>query len=73
MNFISNPANIRKWEKFKKNKRAYYSMLILFYTYVLSLFSPLLINNKPLFILYEGSISFPILVFIQKQSLVGLI
>lgn len=71
MNFISNPANIRKWEKFKKNKRAYYSMLILFYTYVLSLFSPLLINNKPLFVLYEGTVSFPIFSFYPETKFGG--
>lgn len=71
MNFISNPANIRKWEKFKKNKRAYYSMLILFYTYLLSLFSPLLINNKPIFILYEGTVSFPIFSFYPETKFGG--
>ncbi|TGK98898.1 ABC transporter permease [Leptospira levettii] len=71
MKFISNPANIRKWEKFKKNKRAYYSLLVLFYTYLISLFSPLLINNKPLFVLYEGSVSFPIFQFYPETKFGG--
>lgn len=71
MNFISNPANVRKWEKFKKNKRAYYSMLILFYTYIVSLFSPLLINNKPLFVVFEGSVSFPIFSFYPETKFGG--
>ncbi|WP_411823967.1 ABC transporter permease subunit [Leptospira sp. 'Mane'] len=69
---FSNPANIRKWKKFKSNKRAYYSLLILFYSYLLSLFSPVLINNKPLFIVNEGSVSFPIFFFYPDSKFGGL-
>ncbi|MDF3819849.1 ABC transporter permease subunit [Leptospira sp. 96542] len=71
MKFLNNPANQRKWRKFKTNKRAYYSLLILTFTYVLSLFSPILIGNKPLLVLYKGSVSFPIFFFYPESKFGG--
>ncbi|MCU0825431.1 MAG: ABC transporter permease, partial [Leptospira sp.] len=68
---ILNPANQRKWNKFKSNKRAYYSLLILVYTYLISLFSPLLINNKPLFVYSDGKLSFPIFFFYPEAKFTG--
>lgn len=71
MSLILNPANQRKWAKFKANKRAYYSLLFLVYSYILSLFSPVLINNKPLFVYYESKVSFPILFFYPESNFGG--
>lgn len=71
MSLILNPANQRKWNKFKSNKRAYYSLLILVYTYLISLFSPLLINNKPLFVYSDGKLSFPIFFFYPEAKFTG--
>ncbi|MDZ4728180.1 MAG: ABC transporter permease subunit [Leptospira sp.] len=71
MNFIKNPANLRKWKKFKSNKRAYYSLLILFYSYLISLLSPVLLNNKPLFIHYQNEIYFPIIFFYPESKFGG--
>ncbi len=71
MNFLSNPANIRKWSKFKSNRRAYYSLMFLFYSYLISLFSPILMNNKPLIINYENEYSFPIFNFYPSTRFGG--
>lgn len=71
MSFIQNPAYLRKWKKFKSNKRAFYSLLILFYSYLLSLFSPILLNNKPLVVKYQDQFSFPIFSFYPESKFGG--
>ncbi|MFT7667551.1 MAG: microcin C transport system permease protein [Planctomycetota bacterium] len=50
----------RRWRKFKTLKRGWYSFLLLVVTYVLSLASPLFINNKALVVSYEGETYFPV-------------
>lgn len=51
--------NQRRWRKFKGLKRGYYSFLLLVTAYVLSLFLPLLVNNKALIVHYKGETYFP--------------
>jgi len=51
----------RRWRKFQTLKRGWYSFLILVALYLLSLASPLLINNKALVLKYEGEYYFPVL------------
>lgn len=46
---------------FKKNRRAYISFLLFSGIFVLSLFSELLANDKPLLVKYNGSYYFPVL------------
>lgn len=52
-----------KWAEkisiFKKNKRAYCSFLLLIFIFVLSLFSELISNDKPLIIKYKNELYFP--------------
>ncbi|MDP2865665.1 MAG: hypothetical protein Q8O90_05435, partial [Elusimicrobiota bacterium] len=51
------------WEKrikrFKTIKRGYYSFLIVTTLFVMSMFLEFIVNNKPLFIRYGSSVSFP--------------
>lgn len=49
----------KRWKKFKTLKRAYISLHILIWSYLLSFVAPLFINNKPLIIKYEDAIYFP--------------
>ena len=49
----------RRWRKFKSLKRGYISFILLIIFYVLSFFLPLFINNKPVFLNYEGEYYFP--------------
>lgn len=46
---------------FQKNKRAYISLLLLIMIFVLSLFSELIANDKPLIVKYKNELYFPIL------------
>lgn len=54
-----------KWAEkisiFKKNKRAYCSFLLLIFIFVLSLFSELISNDKPLIVKYKNELYFPVL------------
>lgn len=53
-----------KWAEkisiFKKNKRAYCSFLLLIFVFVLSLFSELISNDKPLIVKYKNELYFPV-------------
>ncbi len=45
---------------FKKNKRAYISFVLLLATFIISLFSELIANDKPLMVKYKNSFYFPV-------------
>lgn len=53
-----------KWAEkisiFQKNKRAYCSFLLLIFIFVLSLFSELISNDKPLIVKYKNELYFPV-------------
>ncbi len=66
-----NPTTKRRLEKFKKNKRAYYSLLIICTTYIISLFAPILANEKPLLVYYNGNYYFPIFKFYPEKTFGG--
>lgn len=51
----------KRIRKFRSLKRGYYSFLILTTAYVLSFFLPVLINNQPLLVRYEGQFYVPLL------------
>ncbi len=53
------PVTIRRIQKFKKMKRAYYSLLILVVAYGISLFANVLANDQPLVVRYQGNFFFP--------------
>lgn len=58
-------------EKFKRNKRAYVALLILAFVLVVSLFSELISNDKPLILKYKGEFYFPILKIYTDQDFGG--
>lgn len=66
-----NPDTKKRIQKFKKNKRAFYSFWILSLSYIISLFTPLLINNKPLLVYYQKSFYFPIIKFYPETTFGG--
>ncbi|MBK9459506.1 MAG: ABC transporter permease subunit [Sphingobacteriales bacterium] len=49
----------RRIRNFKKIKRAYYSLLLIVALYIISFFSPLLVNNKALAVHHNGNTYFP--------------
>jgi microcin C transport system permease protein len=58
----------KRIRKFRRLKRGYYSFLLLVTAYALSLALPLLINDKPLAVRYNGRMYFPILSFYPASA-----
>jgi microcin C transport system permease protein len=58
----------KRWRKFRTLKRGYYSFLIISSAYLISLALPLLINNKPLVVGYDGQFYFPMLRFYGPEE-----
>ena len=50
----------KRIKRFKSIKRGYYSLIILVSAYVLSILSPLLVNDKALIVKYENQYYFPL-------------
>ncbi|MBP6739486.1 MAG: ABC transporter permease subunit [Leptospiraceae bacterium] len=66
-----NPNTKKRLQKFRANKRAYYSFLFLLTTYVISLFAPILVNDTPILVHYKGSTYFPIFKFYPDKTFGG--
>lgn len=50
----------RVWQRFRSDRRGYFSLIIFSVLFVLSLFSELISNDRPLIARYDGQILFPI-------------
>lgn len=59
--FRLTPINQRRLANFKANKRGFWSFWIFMTLFVVSLFSELIANDKPLLVLYKGELLFPVL------------
>lgn len=60
-----------RFRRFKRIKRAYYSLWILGIAFFLSLFSEFIVNDKPLYLRYKGKSYFPVLSFYSEQTFNG--
>jgi microcin C transport system permease protein len=49
------------WQKFKKNHRGYYSLIIFLAIFILTIFAEIFANDKPLLIKYNDDYYFPII------------
>ena len=49
----------KKWRAFRRNRRGYYSLIVLMTLLVLSLFAEVLANSKPLLVSYQGEFYYP--------------
>ena len=60
-----------RFRRFKKIRRAHISLWILGIAFVLSLFSELIANDKPLYLRYNGKSYFPVFFFYPSQAFGG--
>lgn len=51
----------RRWRRFKRNRRGYWSLVLFSLMFVTSLGAELLSNDLPILVLFEGKIYFPLL------------
>jgi microcin C transport system permease protein len=59
------------WKKFKMNKRSIYSLYIFSTLFVLSLFSELISNNKPIIMNIDGNIYYPYIINYTEKDFGG--
>ena len=55
-----NPLTLKKLRRFRSIKRGYWSLIILTALFALTLFGEVLVNNRSLFISYDGNWYFPV-------------
>lgn len=65
------PLSIRRWNSFRKNRRAFWSLLIFLSMFVITLFAELLANNQPLLVKYEGGYYVPVFKTYTEQTFGG--
>jgi microcin C transport system permease protein len=66
----TSPLVRKKWQRFRKIRRGYVSLVIVISLYILSLGSDLIANNKAIIVRYEGRYFFPFLQY-YPESLFG--
>jgi len=62
------PITKKRINKFKKKKRAIASFYILISLFILSLFSNIIANDKPLFVKFEGKYYFPVFKYYPEST-----
>jgi len=65
------PLNQRRWSNFKRNRRAFWSLIIFSVVFVLSLFAEFLANDRPILINYRGEFYTPIFNFYPETTFGG--
>jgi len=68
--FLS-PLNQRRVRNFRRNRRAYWSLIIFSVLFGLSLFAEFIANDKPIAVSYRGEIRMPIFNFYSEQDFGG--
>jgi len=66
-----NSLAIRRWLRFKKNRRGYVSLVIFSILFFLSLFAELISNDKPILVKYNGHYFTPIFVAYPETTFGG--
>lgn len=61
----------RRVSSFRRNSRAFYSLIIFLSIFILSLFAEVLANDKPIVLSYKGSLYFPIFKDYKETSFGG--
>ncbi|SMX43351.1 ABC transporter permease [Octadecabacter ascidiaceicola] len=69
--FSLSPLNKRRWRNFTRNRRAYWSLWIFLFLFVMSLFAEFLANDKPILVNYQGDYRMPIFSFYSERDYGG--
>nr|WP_113868545.1 microcin C ABC transporter permease [Brenneria salicis]NMN91301.1 microcin C transport system permease protein [Brenneria salicis ATCC 15712 = DSM 30166]RBP59470.1 microcin C transport system permease protein [Brenneria salicis ATCC 15712 = DSM 30166]RLM29722.1 microcin ABC transporter permease [Brenneria salicis ATCC 15712 = DSM 30166] len=65
------PINQARWARFKSNRRGYWSLWIFLTLFVITLFSELIANDKPLLVKYDGRFYTPVMVDYSETTFGG--
>jgi microcin C transport system permease protein len=69
--FTLSPLNQRRWNNFKRNRRALWSLIIFCVLFGLSLFAEFIANDKPILVQYRGEYYTPIFNFYPETTFGG--
>lgn len=65
------PLNQRRWRNFRRNRRAYWSLIIFSIIFGISLFAEFLANDKPILVRSQGQLYMPIFNFYPETEFGG--
>ena len=65
------PLNQRRWRNFRRNGRAFWSLIIFGVLFILSLFAEVLANDKPILVQYRGAYFTPFVKFYPETVFGG--
>lgn len=65
------PLNQRRWRNFKKNRRAFWSLILFGILFGLSLFAEFIANDKPILVKHNGEYFVPIFNFYPETTFGG--
>ena len=65
------PLNQRRWNNFKRNRRAFWSLIIFCVAFGVSLFAEFIANDRPILINYKGEFYTPIFNFYPETTFGG--
>lgn len=65
------PLNQRRWENFRANRRALWSLVIFMVLFVTALFAEVIANDKPIVVSYRGELFFPAYNFYPETAFGG--
>ena len=68
---ILSPLNQRRLRNFRRNRRAYWSLVIFSVLFGLSLFAEFIANDKPIAVSYRGEIRMPIFSYYSERDFGG--
>ena len=75
MTITSSPPSIspsrRAWQRFRRNRLGYWSLLLFALLVVASLFAEVLSNDKPLVVSYQGRLYFPLVKDYSEKTFAG--
>ncbi len=69
--FQFNPITVKRFRRFRAQRRAWYSLVLLLVMYVLSLGAELLCNDVPLLVRHRGAWFFPVFRFYPEDAFTG--
>jgi microcin C transport system permease protein len=65
------PLNQRRWRNFRRNGRAFWSLIVFILVFGASLFAEFIANDKPILVQYHGSFYVPIFRFYPETAFGG--
>ncbi len=65
------PLNQRRWRNFRRNNRAYWSLILFSVIFTITLFAEFVANDKPILVQYRGDFYMPIFRFYPETAFGG--